>query len=437
MCLLACLAIGLTACGSAGALMSSTAAVEGQAPSPVVKSFNVCPKPTPLSFNSQARANARTTVRKAIPVLYRSIKTVGFRITMLDPATSTATSSFGGLVKVSCGLATQRRTYIAELVFPAMLPSASLSQGVLYLSRFEHGWEVWGEFPPGPQSSSTSTASPTSTTSTTAVPGTTLSSTPPESASGPIYLALGDSAPIWNGNASYPNLIAAHYRSSVPGLELVNLAVSGETTTSMLDSADQGAASQQQQAVTFLHAHQGNIALITIDIGGNDILPCASETASSAAVNACIQKAETQAVKNLVDILGELRQAAGSSVRIIGMTYYDPYLGDWLAGGSGREAAIQSVPALVRLNDLLAQTYRAADVQVADVQAAFQSTDLTTSVESPWGTVPIAVDQACSLLDIECQKGRSEGFGDDPNAAGARVIAKVFQTTIGPLKPPG
>jgi len=256
-------------------------------------------------------------------------------------------------------------------------------------------------------------------------------------ASGPIYLALGDSAPIWNGSASYPNLIAAHFRSSTPGLELVNLAVSGETTTSMLDSPNQGTSSQQEQAESFLRAHQGNIALITIDIGGNDILSCASDTTSDTSTDACLEKAEATTVTNLGTILTGLRQAAGPSVRIVGMTYYDPYLGDWLAGGSGRVAAIQSVSTLVHFNDLLAKTYRTAGAQVADVQTAFQSTDLTAMVESTWGKIPISVDKACTLLDITCQQGQSEVLGDDPSPAGARVIAKAFETTIGPLRPTG
>jgi len=277
-------------------------------------------------------------------------------------------------------------------------------------------------------------SSPT-TASTTTEPSTTADSTPPASARGPIYLALGDSAPVWNGNDSYPDHIASHYVASIPGLELVNLAQSGATTTSMLQGPMGGSGSQQQQAVSFLHAHQGSIALITIDIGGNDILGCI--TSATSASTPCIQKAEATMVTNLDTILTGLRQAVGTSARIVGMTYYDPFLGDWLAGGADRTAAVGSVSLLTQLDGLLSNAYEAAGAQVADVQNAFQSTDLSTTVASAWGQIPIAVEQACTLLDITCQAGQAEGFGDDPNPAGGEVIAKAFENIIGLLKPPG
>jgi len=275
--------------------------------------------------------------------------------------------------------------------------------------------------------------SPT-TTSATTEPHNTLDSTPSARARGPIYLALGDSAPVWNGNDSYPNHIAFYYATSIPGLELVNLAQSGATTTSMLQSPMGGTGSQEQRAVDLLHAHRGSIALITIDIGGNDILGCL--TSATSASTTCIQKAEAKMVTNLDTILNGLRQAAGPSARIVGMTYYDPFLGDWLVGGADRTAAVGSVSLLTQLNGLLTDAYEAVGAQVADVQDAFQSTDLSTTVASPWGQVPVAVEQACTLLDIICRAGQAEGFGDDPNPGGGGVIAKAFENTIGLLKPP-
>jgi len=277
-------------------------------------------------------------------------------------------------------------------------------------------------------------SSPT-TTSTTTESRTTLDSTPSAIARGPIYLALGDSAPVWNGNDSYPNHIASYYSASIPDLELVNLAQSGATTSSMLKGPNGGAGSQQQQAGAFVHTHQGSIALITIDIGGNDILGCL--TSATSVSTTCIQKAEAKMVANLDTILGGLRQAAGTSARIVGMTYYDPFLGDWLAGGADRTAAVGSVSLLTQLNSLLSGACARAGAQVADVQNAFQSTDLSTIVASPWGQAPIAVEEACTLLDITCRAGQTEGFGDDPNPGGGEVITRAFESTIGLLKPPG
>jgi lysophospholipase L1-like esterase len=245
------------------------------------------------------------------------------------------------------------------------------------------------------------------------------------------YLALGDSVPVWNGNSSYPYLIASNYSSTNPGLQVEDMACSSETTGTMLvDSlcAPAPQRSQQQEAVAFLQAHQGQVALITIDIGGNDLLPCVN----GLTVNlSCIQQAEATMVQNLDTILNGLRQAAGPTVPIVGMNYFDPFLGDWLAGGSTQVEANLSVSIVTNLNTLLAGAYQQVGAPVADVQSAFDTTDLTDIVSSPWGDVPVAVDKACSLLDIVCTAGQTEGFGDDPNEDGAKVIAQAFEQTIG------
>ena len=245
------------------------------------------------------------------------------------------------------------------------------------------------------------------------------------------YLALGDSVPVWNGNSSYPYLIASNYSSTNPGLQVVDMACSGETTGTMLANslcAPAPQRSQQQEAVAFLQAHQGQVALITIDNGGNDLLPCVN----GLTVNlSCIQQAESTMVQNLDTILNGLRQAAGPTVPIVGMNYFDPFLGDWLAGGSTQVEANLSVSIVTNLNTLLAGAYQKVGAPVADVESAFDTTDLTDMVSSPWGEVPVAVDKACSLLDIACTAGQTEGFGDDPNDAGAKVIAQAFEQTIG------
>jgi lysophospholipase L1-like esterase len=245
------------------------------------------------------------------------------------------------------------------------------------------------------------------------------------------YLALGDSVPVWNGNNSYPYLIASNYSSTNPGLQVVDMACSSETTGTMLANSLCAPApqhSQQQEAVAFLQAHQGQVALITIDIGGNDLLPCVNGLTVDLG---CIQQAESTMVQNLDTILNGLRQAAGPTVPIVGMNYYDPFLGDWLAGGSTQVEANLSVSLVTNLNTLLAGAYQQIGAPVADVASAFDTTDLTDMVSSPWGEVPIAVDKACTLLDITCTAGQTEGFGDDPNDEGAKVIAQAFEQTIG------
>jgi hypothetical protein len=48
----------------------------------------------------------------------------------------------------------------------------------------------------------------------------------------------------------------------------------------------------------------------------------------------------------------------------------------------------------------------------------------------------VSVASACTLLDIVCHQGSLIGYGDDPNYAGAVVIAHAFEMAIGRLAPP-
>ena len=205
----------------------------------------------------------------------------------------------------------------------------------------------------------------------------------------------------------------------MPDLQLVNLAVSGETTTSMIENG------QYTAALAFLHAHENEVSLITIDIGGNDVVGCAT---SSGLNEQCFQQAEAVMTTNITTMLSGLHEAA-PGVPVFGMTYYDPFLGDWLAGGVARTTALGTIPGAVSLNETLTSLY--GSNRTADVQGAFAVTDSTTMVSSSWGTVPIDVKDACQWLDIECAIGQLEGFGDDPNAAGQVQIAQAFENVIG------
>ena len=49
----------------------------------------------------------------------------------------------GSEVRRQCGQRAFHRTVVVELLFPKELPSASLSQGVVFVSRFATGYRVW------------------------------------------------------------------------------------------------------------------------------------------------------------------------------------------------------------------------------------------------------------------------------------------------------
>jgi lysophospholipase L1-like esterase len=239
------------------------------------------------------------------------------------------------------------------------------------------------------------------------------------------YLALGDSAAAATGTSSYPDLVLAHYQRKLPGLRVDDVAVPGATTGSMLHG-------QYATALGFLRAHRRHVALITIDVGGNDVAGCLGPGGVNAA---CFSQALAMIRHNLKTMLSGLHKAA-SRVPVIGMSYYNPFLGYWLAGGPFRSFALSTVSVGKALNRELTALFGGAK-KTADVQGAFRSTDLTTVVSSRWGDVPIAVKRACSWLDIQCHPGAPAGFGLDPNAVGEVAIASAFERAIGRLCPPG
>jgi hypothetical protein len=103
-----------------------------------------------------------------------------------------------------------------------------------------------------------------------------------------------------------------------------------------------------------------------------------------------------------------------------------------LGGGTDRALALATLPGLVVLNHELTSLYRGAR-NTANVQRMFASLNFGMMVSSRWGQVPLAVERACSWLDIFCQQGASEGLGDDPNDAGAVAIASAFERRINGL----
>ena len=123
-------------------------------------------------------------------------------------------------------------------------------------------------------------------------------------AGGDWYLALGDSvAAGFQSEPSvvdggYANRLAVHMQTVDPGIQLKNIAVPGETTTSFVRG-------QLVAAEAFLKAHRGHVPLVTIDIGGNDVGGCAPGNAS------CLPAALAAIDRNVPVIVAGLTAAAG------------------------------------------------------------------------------------------------------------------------------
>ncbi len=156
----------------------------------------------------------------------------------------------------------------------------------------------------------------------------------------PTYIALGDSYAAGVGASrssdGYVSLFFSFLLSSRDeSLSLRNLAVSGETTSSMIATGQMGMALAELRFRNHDSDPKNDVFVITIDIGGNDVLDLANEgkpCAPPASVTdpAC-QSAVTQELatvsENLTAILRALRVAAGPNVKILALDYFNPYSG--------------------------------------------------------------------------------------------------------------
>ena len=120
-------------------------------------------------------------------------------------------------------------------------------------------------------------------------------------------------------------------------------------------------------AERFLRAHRGKVGLITVSIGGNDVTMCARQADPIACVGAAVQAIK----KNVTTIAQRLREAAGRKVRIVGITYPDVILGEWIGENANQELARLSVTAFRDLiNPALTKAYSKVGGRFVDVTAA-------------------------------------------------------------------
>jgi len=251
------------------------------------------------------------------------------------------------------------------------------------------------------------------------------------------YLSLGDSLsrgvqPNSAGvsvptDQGYPDQLYAMLHPGDPGLRLVKLGCSGETTATMIGGGicSYPGGSQLAAAVRFLRAHPGRVSLVTIDIGANDPDACITHP-SLGKIASCISSAVPDIAGNLAKIMQALRDAGGSRLRIIGMSYYVPELATWRDGLAGQLLARLSERLAAGLNDLLTSTYTAFGARVANVSGAFSSGDFSSQVTRPaLGTVPRNVALICSWT-WQCAPP-PRGPNEHANAAGYRVIANAFR----------
>jgi len=159
----------------------------------------------------------------------------------------------------------------------------------------------------------------------------------------PVYMALGDSLAFGVGasNPSATGYVARVYetlkkseRYQAAGLDLVNLSVPGAKSTDLLapggqlDSALNTISQRQQDASPAAN----EVEIITIDIGGNDLLalvapgsPCL-QNASIEPCRAAFGEVLKAIQSNLTEAVRRLRQAAPEAIIVV-VDLYNPFSG--------------------------------------------------------------------------------------------------------------
>jgi lysophospholipase L1-like esterase len=227
----------------------------------------------------------------------------------------------------------------------------------------------------------------------------------------------------------YADQLHALALRELPGLRLVKLGCPSESTTTMIQGGlcDYPLGSQLDEAVAFLERHRRSVAMVTLDIGFNDF---PGQDLGVVPVGMASVR------ENLPVILDRLREAAGPSIPIAGMTMYDPFLGMWLSGSLGRAAAQLSVTkAIGPINEMLRHIYGAAGCEVADVEGAFATLDFSTQVElDGFGRLPLNVTRIAEWTWTVAPPPAGPDF--HANAAGYREIAAAFAgVLLGRLSP--
>jgi hypothetical protein len=134
------LAAGLTSVVVSRPSSTQAAGLHTTKPVTVTSECCRCPKATPLPLPADAVDRAADQARVQTPFLYGpkfgpAVVELAWRaIFRLQVWASTP---------FQCSNLVRKRTVVVDLLFPKMLPSASLSEGVVLVSLFKTGYQVW------------------------------------------------------------------------------------------------------------------------------------------------------------------------------------------------------------------------------------------------------------------------------------------------------
>jgi lysophospholipase L1-like esterase len=266
------------------------------------------------------------------------------------------------------------------------------------------------------------------------------------------YLSVGDSyavgyQPRQNADGSggsttdgYADQLPALAKARGYKLKLRNFGCGGATTESLLKQkgcTERGrpasnrvnySGTQADAVVKFLKKNRARTELVTIIVSGNDVTKCAK--AENAVT--CVGEATTSINKNLKVLLKRIRAAGGKKLKIVGLTYPDVILGEWVKGTDAARdlAKLSQVAFKSIINPALKKQYAAVKGTFIDVTKATDGYDPLDGATAnlpeyaPYSLVPRPVATICTLTWY-CK------YGDiHAKRTGYRVMAKLIAATL-------
>ena len=214
------------------------------------------------------------------------------------------------------------------------------------------------------------------------------------------YVALGDSIAFGVGATSrdgYVSLFRDSLGQVVGRVRLDNQAVPGIQSDDLLVQLRDDLPNGVRSAV-------GNAQVLTVSIGGNNLLACANDDNTSVDVP-CMGSGAARFQSEWPQILAEIRTQIGSQARLYVMTVYNPFMASDPGFGVA-DPFIRQVNAVIGDAQLQA-TY---DYKVVDVYTDFL------------GTLPDGTEKTCAWTRF-CEPERDV----HPNDAGHAEIARLHQ----------
>jgi lysophospholipase L1-like esterase len=263
-----------------------------------------------------------------------------------------------------------------------------------------------------------------------------------------VYLSLGTSLAAgsqadeggnttFSSDRSYTDELYQRVKGRI-GTELrhVKLGCAGETTDQFVGGVNAAGrpsncaglyATGSQLGDALATIAGGNVILVTIDIGANDLFEAQALCGGDPT---CLGNAIGQIAQNTAQIVGAIR-AAGYEGPMFGMSYYNPLAAaaiGFFPGVVGQHAPDPQLAglsdALVRgHNGALTQVFAAFGVGVVDVYSAFNAGDFGD--DRPANGVPDNLDVLCALSYM-CPDDPAAKANIHLNKRGYTVIAKEF-----------